>query len=375
PYDCLDPKYVTEPSAKYEGRWVSKKPLDHLNEKVPFASTARGAFLGAGSYDSTHDLLLLVGGLYGEFAALTDVKKLQASSDVLEYTPPSTQYLGGEWRAVAACGVAPPERFGHSLQYDSVQDRVFLIGGASSLGLPWTQTITGSDGKPLSIPDMWVGKRTGSVEEGTLCYNWEQVSTFGNAFGLSGEKNPPVALSFAASVYLPSSGYNTGYYTLTDSACEKAGPILSPDFEVNKMLAGGAYIDIDRSALGPSENLVLHLRYIPQGPPGKKVNKMVMSAVEASFFKIHLVKTSQTQSALQQAQQPRYLAYTSLDRFPQIVQTLSVLAPADNQIHEDQIVIPLAIDPGIDRIRIERVSGSAVLLEAAVYRMGNRGQP
>ncbi|MGK5085477.1 hypothetical protein WDW37_19490 [Bdellovibrionota bacterium FG-1] len=366
PYDCLDPQYVTEPTAKYEGRWFAK---------APFAAVARGAFLGAGTYDSTHDLLLLTGGLYGDKVALSNVGKLQAGSEVLEYTPPNKQHSGGAWRVVAPCGVVPPERFGHSMHYDAVQDRVFLVGGTSPTGTPLSQTIVGSDSKDLSIPDMWVGKRTGAVEDGTLCYDWEQVSTFGNAFGLSGEKNPPAALSFAASIYLPSSGYNTGYYTLTDSACAKAGPILSPDFEVNKTLAGGAYLDIDRSALGPSENLVLHLKYIPQGPPGQKVDKTAMSAVDASYFKIHLVKTNQTQSALQQVQQPRYLAYTSLNRYPQVVQTLSVLAPADNQIHEDQIVIPLAIDPEIDRIRIERVSGSAVLLEAAVYRMGNRGQP
>ena len=40
------------------------------------------------------------------------------------------------------------------------------------------------------------------------------------------------------------------------------------------------------------------------------------------------------------------------------------------QIAQEQIFIPLSTDPNIDRIRIERYSGSGLLIDASLYRLG-----
>ena len=44
--------------------------------------------------------------------------------------------------------------------------------------------------------------------------------------------------------------------------------------------------------------------------------------------------------------------------------------PTSGGARQEQLLLPISIDPGIDRIRIERYSGSAILIDATIFRMG-----
>jgi hypothetical protein len=172
---------------------------------------------------------------------------------------------------------------------------------------------------------------------------------------------------------VPPAGYSTGYYSMFDNACKNANPVLYADPELSKENAGGVYIDIDRGQLGPNENLLLNVTFLPLGSSNLKPDGMRLSDKESAVLEVHLIKTGQTQDALQTTQQPRYVRYADQQAlFPEIVQRLSVLSPPTGEVRQEQILIPLSTDPLIDRIRIQRRSGSAILIDASVFRMGFR---
>ena len=54
----------------------------------------------------------------------------------------------------------------------------------------------------------------------TGCYYWKQISIFGNArIGDTAVDPPSTGVAHAAAVFIPSSGYNTGFYSMFDNAC------------------------------------------------------------------------------------------------------------------------------------------------------------
>ncbi|MCM2279228.1 MAG: hypothetical protein NDJ89_14220 [Oligoflexia bacterium] len=207
--------------------------------------------------------------------------------------------------------------------------------------------------------------------------------THANTPDSAGFPNQAYACSFGSGASAPpptdcatfdtSAGYQTGYYTLYDQVCDGSGPIASADPALSKLLAGGIYFDLDRTALGEQENLLLHLTYFPLGtnnvvPGGSRA----VTETESARFKVHLIRTGLTAYDLRAAFQPRHFTYADTDRFPQVVQTLAVLAPPTGQLRQDQILIPLAQDPAIDRIRVERYSGSGLLVEAVLHKAGTK---
>lgn len=165
-------------------------------------------------------------------------------------------------------------------------------------------------------------------------------------------------------------GFVTGYYTFLDKFCDRAGPISIGDPSINKLLAGGVYIDIDRDQLGDNENLLLTLTHLPLDYSGRYSDASYIGLSGAATFKVHLIKSGLSASEVRLAFQPRHLLFADTDRFPQIVQSLAVFAPPRGQIRQEQIIVPLGIDAAIDRIRIERFSGTGILMEASVLRMG-----
>jgi hypothetical protein len=178
-------------------------------------------------------------------------------------------------------------------------------------------------------------------------------------------------------------GYGIGYYSMfdsnvtnpntdvTQSICYGQGPI-SGGLDSN-LLSGGVYFDIDRTQLGANENLLLHITSIPlnySNTPPSGISSF--GVIDNAQFNIHLIRTGLTQAALEQALQPRFLTYASTTTYPQIARKIAVLAPATGQIREEQVLIPLAEDGTIDRIRVEKYSGSAILVSASLYRLGAR---
>jgi hypothetical protein len=384
------------PTDQYIGRWLRKTP--GVTNVDP---TLEGSYMGAGTYDPVDDVIVLFGGLKGTVGATRAVTDnlsghVLAGGDVFEYTAPSRTYniaggalnagateaqVNGSWNFVPACDPvnAPSPRYGHSLGYDTLNEQLILTGGFDATGNPLIQNQTYSDGRQYTIPDVWAGKRytTNDAALGITassanpCYSWRQITTFGNSIDILSQKPPSTGFANAATVYVPASGYNTGFYSMFDNACENSGPIITPDSSINKQLAGGAYFDIDRTQLGTNENLLLHIKYIPLGTTNELPDTTPVTSDEAAYFKVHLVKTGQSGPALRDVFQPRYLTYAATDEYPEVAQTIAVLAPPTGQIREEQIYLPISIDPGIDRVRIERVSGTGILIEAKLLRMGH----
>ncbi|HLE01092.1 MAG TPA: hypothetical protein VJB59_12565 [Bdellovibrionota bacterium] len=372
------------PSNAYIGRWLRKKP-DTATVFNPPTNTRNpgntGSFLGAGAYDPIHDRIILVGGRTGTTAAppraVTDnsAGRLNGIPWVLEYTPPSTGNPQGSWAALDKCAgsAAPVSRYGHSLSYDPLSRKLIMVGGyavgdlAIPTGTPLTRVVNWSSGS-YSLPEVWTARRDDSAA--TPCYHWTAVTTFGN---IPDSQVPSGnGLSSAAAVFVPASGYNTGYYTMLDHSCQNKGPLATTDPTVNKLLAGGAYIDIDRRQLGPNENLLLNLTYFALGSSNQRPDSLRMQPGENAVFKVHLIKTGQSADVLSQILQPRYFSYALNESFPKIAHTISILAPPSGQLQDEQVLIPLSIDPGIDRIRIERHSGSGILVRATLFKLGYR---
>jgi hypothetical protein len=378
----------TAPVTEFGGRWILKTPAG--------LTTITQSYLGAATYDPDNDLIVAFGGLSSD-NAVTDETDREAGNRVLEYTPPSkvngtaAQYRGAwvERRTCVLSGASaetPVGRYGHALGYDRLNHQLIMSGGYDSTGDPQTLTLTYGENE-YEIPEVWTARRisqAGPVSAtdpteidveanqtaGFPCYYWQKKTIFGSTPDVNSQTPPSGGLSHAASVLIPASGYNSGYYTMLDNSCADAGPIATSDPQVSKLLAGGAYIDIDRSKLGAGESVILNLTYIPFGKANQRPDGERFEANETAQLRVHLVRTGQAADSLRSVLQPRHLAYAATDQFPQVVQTLSVLAPANGEVRQDQLLIPLAIDPGIDRIRIERYSGSAVLIDAGIYRMG-----
>ncbi len=424
-YDSTSNPFSPGPTTDYVGRWLWKTPALESTYIEPTASTFDvtpseiGSFMGGGAYDTWRDKILLFGGMTPPTATpylpVTDNAGRLATNNVYEYTPPSKVYddgtpidymLDGAWKKIPPCdspaaivlpggavtGVSSPTgRYGHAFAFDPLVDQVIVTGGYDITGNVLAEGDPAS-GSGASRPEVWVGKRigldestgeaiglpddmlaTGGVAPTTVpCYLWRHKEIFGNNSDIPTQAPPTPSLAHAAAVFLPAGGYNTGFYSMFDSSCAKAGPIGSIDPGVSKLLAGGVYIDINRGALGPNENLLLHLTYLPLGVTNTRPDSVSFAEEESAILKIHLVKTGQAEDNLRTVIQPRHLFYADTGQYPQVAQTLTVLAPPTGQVREDQVLLPISIDPGIDRIRLERYSGSAILIDASIYRMGYR---
>jgi hypothetical protein len=399
-YDSTYNPDSQSPVPNYMGRWLRKKPRTAaIDPNAPVGASydvdpsAVKTFLGAGAYDPDRDKVLVYGGLGGDPVTKTVGNKLY------EYTPSSANYDNpgsaaddyakqGYWRSVPACtgytgATAPAGRYGHTMGYDHLTKQVVMVGGYDVSGLPITQTQTYYDGRTYRLPEVWTGKRISGPGPATAsgpeipstgntfpCYYWAKKTTFGNSIDIPTQAPPVTGLGHMASVFLPGTGYNTGFYSTFDDACINAGPISTSDPQVSKLLAGGAYIDIDRGSLGSQENLLLNITYIPLSMANQRPDGAPFGRQENAFFKVHLVRSGLSADAVKQTFQPRYMTFSDQETYPEVVQTLSVMAAPNGSVRQDQIVLPISVDPTIDRIRIERYSGSAILIDATVLRMG-----
>lgn len=414
-FDASSNPDSTSPSSEFEGRWLYKTPNPFANFSSTFNTVAADrptpsstySYMGAGAYDSRNDRILVFGGLApgaaGNRITSTTDRVISGVSGgktkVFEYTPPSESLIPyhldsdgqpvstsiaaapndnlatvyGYWTQAEPCdsSVQPTGRYGHSMSYDPLNGQVIVVGGYDISDELLTQTWSS-----ITIPEIWAGKRnltstvTGADATTTYCYAWRQITTFGNNLDSSDAPAPEDGLAHPASVFLPSKGYHTGYYTTMDESCTDLGPIATTDPVISKAYAGGIYIDLDRSKLGPNENLLLTLTYIPLGDLNQKPYGASFDNSEEAQIRVHLVKTGLSKDSLQSIIQPRYFTYTNPDSYPEIVQTLSLTSLPTGSLRQDQLILPVSIDPAIDRIRIERYLGSAIFIDVNIHRMG-----
>ena len=361
-YDpVLNPLSIS-PVTDYVGRWIQKMPTG--------APPTAAAFMGGAVYDTNNDKLVVFGGLSPSVTTdgVTRARDRMAVNDVYEYTFPTDPAApNGTWNRMPPCNIdqVPVGRYGHNMGYDPLNQRIVIVGGFDSLGNSLLESEIrpgGFSNAAYSVPEVWVGARNTNGN----CYDWRQITVFGNSPDVQSQAPPITGLAHAASVFIPASGYNTGYYSMFESSCTGAGPVIN-----DSRLAGGAYIDIDRTVLDPNENLLLNLTYIPLGTSNQRPDGKNFTKAESAMLRIHLVRTQQALGDLVSLQQPRYNTYFDQNRFPEIAQSLDVISEPNGQIKQDQILLPISIDPSIDRIRIERYSGSAILIDATLFRMGS----
>lgn len=173
--------------------------------------------------------------------------------------------------------------------------------------------------------------------------------------------------------YQASAGYNSGYYTTTNSACINSGPIVSNDPLVNSTLVGGVYFDIDRTQLGPNENLLLNITFFPLGQANLPLNQTTaFSILDTPSIKVHLAKIGQSGDTIRSITQPRILTYGSTTQYVQAAQDFSILGAPAGQLQQQQLYLPIAIDPGIDRIHVQRYSGNIIFIDATLFKTGYR---
>ncbi len=408
---------IDQATSDYVGRWLKKTPTTDVLDTTKVAP-----YLGAGTYDSVRDRIVIAGGLVSNVSASGDAvtddinRRIMGMPNVTvgtaidtaggvnkvyvqEYAPHYDRTVDkhGSWTMVQNCipDVAlplPVGRYGHTLSFDTAHQQLLMVGGYDLAGTPATVTLNYpiTTGRTFTVPEVWVAKRyeAGTTDysvdvDGTAvvidhttipasgCYLWRKKTIFGNSIDVTAQQPPFTGIGHAAGVMIPPSGYSTGFYSLFDNACKGANPVLSADPELSKENAGGVYMDIDRSQIGPNENLLLTVTFIPLGSANLRPDGAQLTDKETAVLEVHLVKTGQTVDALQTVQQPRYIRYADdQSTYPHIVERLSVLSPPTGEVRQEQLLIPLSIDQGIDRIRIQRRSGSAILIDASLTRMG-----
>jgi hypothetical protein len=276
---------------------------------------------------------------------------------------------------VAACdpSTQPKKRYGHSLAYDSQNDRLILVGGFEA-GTSGTEisdppvALLHSSQSPDQIPEVWTAVYVSS----NTCYDWEKMDPPQEDDRVDAKVPPQVGLGFSASLMIPHSGFGSGNYLLQDDQCAGTGPVASNDSALSKKFSGGVTIDLERGELGTDENLLLQLTYLPLNRESTLPSRKLASAQDEPVIHIHLLSTGMSRPALQGVFQPRHLFFFDSEQFPRTVNKLAIFSESDGQLREEQLVIPLAGQTSIDRIRIERVTGSALLIDVSLQRLGSK---
>lgn len=410
-YDPIENPNSANPTSDYTGRWLFKSPTSSLTLSPgnDISLNKIASYLGAGTYDPTHDVIALYGGLTPAPApsanaaaevgsvAVTATRNVNGDNgEILEYIAPSqintydSNLTQGKWNYVPACGQRtekPKGRYGHSMSYDPGHQNLVISGGFDVTGTPLTQTVTvPKTGATVTLPEIWTATRIDEVPQGSLsdlnipesdlggifpCYYWKKVTQFGNlpssAAGIN--QAPGGGFAHATALLIPPVGYNTGYYTLNGPACTNAGAIANSDQYV-----GGVFIDINRRQLNSGENLLLTVTLLPFGSSNTDPQGNLLDSAQAANFRVRLVATNDSLDRLLQEIQPRSRAYWSDSSYPTVVQDLAILAPPVGQIRQEQILIPLTINSSINRIQIERVSGTGIILNANLVRLNPGGR-
>ena len=170
------------------------------------------------------------------------------------------------------------------------------------------------------------------------------------------------------------SGLN--FYRVRDAWCAGQGKYrLEPDPEATKSYVGGVNIDLDRSALGPSEDLLMNITYqaFVGGDSWPYSSPNTMDAMDATQLQVNLIGTQLGLEILLNARQPRSWMDDADSQMPIYMKTIATLRDPFSGLRTEQVLIPLSQNGLIDRIRIERVRGSFQLYQIDLYRLGNRG--
>jgi hypothetical protein len=177
---------------------------------------------------------------------------------------------------------------------------------------------------------------------------------------------PEVAVTPTATPYF------TGlrYYRVRDEFCSGQGPTFSPNEDTTKSRVGGVNVDLDRSQLGTSEDLLMVLTY--HALDSNASWPSAHYSHDKTILEVSLISTQLSLNLLLGAKQPRPWSDFNNSEMTVLVQALTRFEDPYGSLRSETVVIPLSQNPMIDRIRIERVRGSFHLYQLDLYRLGNR---
>jgi hypothetical protein len=166
------------------------------------------------------------------------------------------------------------------------------------------------------------------------------------------------------------------FYRVRDAWCAGQGKFrLEPDPEATKSYVGGVNIDLDRSVLGPNEDLLMNITYqaFAEGNSWPYPSSLTMDPMDATQLQVNLIGTHLGLEILLNSRQPRSWMDDSDSQMPIYMKTIATLRDPFSGLRTEQVLIPLSQNGLIDRIRIERIRGSFQLYQIDLYRLGNRG--
>ena len=165
--------------------------------------------------------------------------------------------------------------------------------------------------------------------------------------------------------------YGSGYYQVRDDWCSGQGPVVSPNEATTKSYVGGVNIDLDRTQLGTSEDLLMTVTY--QALNANASWPGVQGLNDETIMDVNLVGTGRGLSILLAGRQPSSTADFGDSTLVTYAKNIATLRDPFSSLRTEQIYISLSQNALIDRIRLERVRGSFQLYQIDLYRLGNRG--
>jgi hypothetical protein len=186
----------------------------------------------------------------------------------------------------------------------------------------------------------------------------------------AGATPTPTPVPAPSPVPSPSPYFGTQFYRAIDDWCSGQGPIQSANVATTKTNIGGVNIDIDRTQLGDSEDLLMNITY--QAYNQNAAWPAQMGPQDETVLQVNLIGTALQLNLLIGARQPRpWVDYASASE-PIYMKQIVTLRDPSASLRTEQVYIPLSGNSLIDRIRIERVRGSYHLFQVDLYRLGNR---
>ncbi len=173
--------------------------------------------------------------------------------------------------------------------------------------------------------------------------------------------------------------YGTKFYRVRDDWCIGQGPILTGNEDTTKAYIGGVSIDLDRTALGAAEDLLMMVTYQslnsnaswpgPQATPAPPIYPL---GNDETILEVNLIGTKLGLDILLGTKQPRVWSSYDNPQMPIYMKNVATLRDPYGSLRTEQVYIPLSNNPLIDRIRLDRVRGSYHLFQIDLYRLGNR---
>ncbi len=168
-------------------------------------------------------------------------------------------------------------------------------------------------------------------------------------------------------------GINSGFYTLEHLNCNGSGPVVNQ----SRNYAGGVDIDLNQEFIGENEEILVQLKFFPFGNRNLRnfvngTGPITRLPSETARFKVHLSFVDDAVNEIQSTFQPRYFQYFNSSQYPQTVTQLINLSSPQGFPIEKQFTLSSALKQRFNRIRIERLSGSGILVSLRMFLMGQR---